>query len=170
MQPRQSPGRRRRVEALAPGLALAMVLAVGAGPVAATPTTSTVSLVACAFAGGGSTTVPAGNNVVIQFGLLSDTAGYVRDFIAASTTVASIDGSVIPNANRYWSTPSRYDPSGWVTYWRYGIGTLGSGEDVAVVFNVSLAHVVVGGRGPDPSRFGPGNIFDPDLACTITGA
>jgi hypothetical protein len=146
-----------------------MVVAAGAGPVTATAPTSTVSLVGCA-GGGGNATVPAGNNVVVQFGLLADTAGHLRDFIAAATIIASINGTLVPNASRYWSTPSRFDPSHWVTYWRYGIGTLGSGEDVDVVFDVSLARVVVSSRGPDPFLAPPGDLFDPDLACTITGA
>jgi len=148
-------------------VATALFAAIGAAP--ASPA---VGFVACVFASGGATTVPAGTPVTVQLGVAWSNRGRAQDFVNAQTTSASVNGTPIAGASSLWGAP---EPVGdaWATFWRAPLGVLSNpGDSFVVELQITLQHPIPGGRDPVTGKqlfSGPGNLLPAGFTtCTIT--
>ena len=125
------------------------------------------------FLHGGSETVPAGSQVDLTIAWTTKTRGLEDTFLDAVTTVASVDGNPIANANSYFGAPTGDNTDGWLMRWTYPTGiTLASGQTMTVSFDWILAYEITDGYKygdpPQKSHIGPGSAFGGPISCTIT--
>lgn len=156
---------------------VAALLALAGGSVAradgATP--RNVSAAGCILASGGHRTVPAGSTVVITAGWISGTAGAVRSFLQAQTTIVSVNDGPMADVSGLQPEPSPDGDSGnWSSRLSYPTNvTLASpGDTMRFTYALILARPVNdvfdfdGDGTPDPDLVGAGLAFGG--TCTVT--
>jgi hypothetical protein len=105
-------------------------------------------------------TVPAGNVPVLHWGWITVTEAENKDFINASTTVITIDGTPYPVPLENWG-PVTYSKKDWAykADWNYTLPALGPGTH-RVEFSLSLSLVVTDGYDLNKDgaldQYGPG--------------
>jgi hypothetical protein len=135
--------------------------------------TQTISIVDCYFNHGGSVTVPAGTEVIFRLGWADKNRGFLKQFLAAQTTTAVLDGDAVANASDIWGPIQKVDKKFYVTWWQLSAGTLAApGDSTHLDLQVTLSRSI---RTADPNtgkttKIGPGPLFPSDFGCTVTAA
>jgi hypothetical protein len=108
-------------------------------------------------------TVPAGDVPVLHWGWITVTEAQGKDFISASTTVVTIDGTAYQVQQQNWG-PVAYSSkdNGYKTGWNYTLPALGPGTH-RVEFSLSLSSTVTDGYDTNNDgavdQYGPGDAF-----------
>jgi hypothetical protein len=156
-----------RVRQLAVVVSLAVLLTAAGPAQAKNPPPVKVDLLSCLF--GVETFVEPGQPFVLDLGWAALTIPHEILFLLSARTVASIDGTPIQHANRYWRLPQKTYPFPdlpWNMAWNYPVGPLSSGESITVAYEWILRFPISDGvdtypRGPVLEPFGA-------MPCTIT--
>jgi hypothetical protein len=128
---------------------------------------------------GGTRTVPAGSTIVISIGQATSTRGLAQDYMNDVTTLLSVNGAPIVDADALYRTgPIEFPDGSWQTRFTYPTGiTLSSGQSLTFSYDEVLAHQFHDGfmtdtehQGDRPLFGGPGSIFGGPLSCTVTAA
>ena len=140
---------------------------------AAEPASATVGFVQCWSQGNGQATVPAGSTVTFRNGWEDNHLWQIYAFLLDVKVTASVDGTPVPKANKYFGAPEVFTPepgvTGWVTWWNYPTGiTLGAGQSLTFttdwVLRYPLPEDIVHGQ-----WIPAGSLFGGPISCTVTG-
>lgn len=158
--------------------AASTIAAVGATAASAPATDSVVvNVLKCAYADGGTTTVPSGTPITIRgFGYEQGTYGLIKDFLLKQQTTLTISGTTTTthDLSGEWGAPYRDDQGFWQTRLpNTDLGlTLLPGQSIVATYDITftqpllVAYPPVGPTGDN----GPYLISeDGPASCLITG-
>lgn len=150
-----------RLRLLAVVLSLSAMLAATAPVYAADPVY--VDIQGCDWVEGGETTVPAGADINVFAGWLTDSYGQQVAWLKSVQTTLEVDGTPITGTDSAWGDPEQFGKHFWGVFWTYPLAlSLDAGDSITVYHAWSLRVPVYDGVGHYPT----GLIFE--ATCTIT--